>query len=318
MPARGGGLLVQGSAGQRGNFEVVVPRVGGGFWHFWRNNDVPTHPWHGPDMAMGSEDDVSAVMVIEDSLRPGELVSVRREGNRLRCAARGHVNVHGVVRPRWGASDELPGGSVAAGAPGFVQSVGIHGNFEVVAPFATGALAHWWRDNGIAARPWHGPTGFGDGTFSAAALIQNDNGHLEVIAVQGSHLVHFWRDAGPHVARSDGDRRRYGLRSAGLHPGGRRHLPGGRWTRSLSGAAARCEPVTGARTIERPAARGCGPVARGPGCSVVMQPQRGEQRLTALRSCPEAGRSRSGCRPRAAPSAPAQRATPRRRSGEPC
>ena len=196
MPTRSGGLLVQGSGGQRGNFEVVVPRVGGGFWHFWRNNDVPTHPWHGPDMAMGSEDDVSAVMVIEDSLRPGELVSVRREGNRLRCAARGHVNVHGVIRPRWGASDELPGGAVAAGAPGFVQSVGIHGNFEVVAPFATGTLAHWWRDNGIAARPWHGPTGFGDGTFSAAALIQNDNGHLEAIAVQGSHLVHFWRDQG--------------------------------------------------------------------------------------------------------------------------
>ena len=194
MP-RSGGLLVQGSVGQRGNFEVVMPRVGGGFWHFWRNNDLPDHPWHGPDLAIGSEGDVSAVAVIEDNLRPGELASLRREGNHLRCAPRGHVNFKGVIRPRWGASDELPGGA-AAGAPGFVQSFGIHGNFEVAAPLATGGLAHWWRNNGIPARPWHGPTGFGHGTFSSAALIQNDNGHLEVIAVQGSHLVHFWRDPG--------------------------------------------------------------------------------------------------------------------------
>lgn len=170
MP-RSGGLLVQGSVGQRGNFEVVVPRVGGGFWHFWRNNDVTAPPWHGPEMAMGSEGEVSAVMVIEDNLHPGELASLRREGNHLRSSAPGHVNVHGVIRPRWGASDELPGGAVAAGAPGFVQSFGIHGNFEVVAPLATGALAHWWRGNGIAARPWHGPTGFGLGTFSATALV---------------------------------------------------------------------------------------------------------------------------------------------------
>ena len=65
---------------------MVAPRVGGGFWHFWRN-DVPTHPWHGPEMAMGSEDDVSAVVVIKDNLHPGELASLRREGNHLRCAA---------------------------------------------------------------------------------------------------------------------------------------------------------------------------------------------------------------------------------------
>jgi hypothetical protein len=191
---RSGGLLVQGSSGQKGNFEVVVPRVGGGFWHFWRNNDAPGFPWHGPGLAMGSEDDVVDVVLVEDNLRPGELASVRHEGSHLRCSARGYVNVHGVVYPRWGTSDELPGGGVAGGAPGFVQSVGIHGNFEVVAPVTTGGLAHWWRDNGVPGQPWHGPTSFGPGTFSAAALIQNDNGNLEVIAVSGVQLVHFWRD----------------------------------------------------------------------------------------------------------------------------
>src|SRR6516164_6094873 len=118
--SRSGGLLIQGSVGQRGNFEVVIPRVGGGFAHFWRNNDVAGHPWHGPGVAMGSEFDVAAVVLVEDNLRPGELTSLRREANTLRCSSRGHVNVHGVVRDRWGASEVLPGGAVAAGAPGFV------------------------------------------------------------------------------------------------------------------------------------------------------------------------------------------------------
>src|SRR2546421_76902 len=88
-------------------------------------------------------------------------------------------------------------GVPAGGAPGFVQSFGIHGNFEVVAPLTTGGLAHWWRDNGVLARPWHGPTKFTPAgmTFSAAALIQSDNGHLEVVAVKGGQLVHFWRDS---------------------------------------------------------------------------------------------------------------------------
>ncbi|HEY3727072.1 MAG TPA: galactose oxidase-like domain-containing protein [Solirubrobacteraceae bacterium] len=172
----------------------MLPRAGGGFLHLWRNNDAPGFPWNGPTLAMGSEGDVHDVVLVADNLQPGELASIRREGTHLKCAARGFVNVHGVVHPRWGASADLPGGAVAAGTPSCVQSVGIHGNFEVVAPLASGGLAHWWRDNGLPARPWHGPTPFGPGTFSAAALIQSDSGNLEVVAVQGSHLQHFWRD----------------------------------------------------------------------------------------------------------------------------
>jgi hypothetical protein len=192
--ARGGGLIVQGSSGHKGNFEVVVPRIGGGFSQHWRDNDAPGFPWHGPGLAMGSEDDVTEVVLVEDNLMAGELASVRREGGRLRCASRGHVNVHGAVRPRWGSSTELPGGGVAGGAAGFVQSVGLHDNFEVVAPLTTGGLGHWWRDNAVPARPWHGPTQFAPGTFSAAALVQSDSAHLEVVALRGGELVHFWRD----------------------------------------------------------------------------------------------------------------------------
>ena len=105
------------------------------------------------------------------------------------------MNVHGTPRPRWGASVQLPGQPGVSGAPGLVQS-DMHGDFEVVAPLTPGGLGHWFRDNGVPAQTWHGPTKFGPGAakFAAASLIQNDNGDLEVVAVQGGKLVHFWRD----------------------------------------------------------------------------------------------------------------------------
>jgi galactose oxidase-like protein/glyoxal oxidase-like protein len=193
--ARGGGLLVQGSVGHRGNFEVVIPRVGGGFWQFWRDNDTPPFPWHGPGLGMGSEDDVTDVALVHDVLFPTQLSTVRREASLLLHSIRTNVTVHGVIRPRWGASEELPGGGVAGGGPGFAQSVA-QGNFEVVAPLNSGGLSHWWRDNGAHPATWHGPIDVAPGTFSAAALIESDVGHLEVIAVQGGDLVHFWRDPG--------------------------------------------------------------------------------------------------------------------------
>lgn len=193
--ARGGGLLVQGSVGHKGNFEVVIPRVGGGFWQFWRDNDTVPFPWHGPGLAMGSEGDVTDVALVHDSLFPWQLSTIRREASLLRHSIRTNVTVHGVVRPRWGASEVLPGGAVASGGPGFAQSVA-HGNFEVVAPLHSGGIAHWWRDNAANPHVWHGPLGVASGGFSATALIESDVGHLEVIAVRGADLVHFWRDPG--------------------------------------------------------------------------------------------------------------------------
>jgi hypothetical protein len=191
--ARGGGLLVQGTVGHKGNFEVVIPRVGGGFWQFWRDNDTAPFAWHGPGLGMGSEGDVTDVALVHDQLFPWQFATVRREASRLMHSTRTNVDLHGVIRPRWGASEELPGGAVASGGPGFGQSAA-HGNFEVVAPLHSGGIAHWWRDNGAQPRVWHGPFDVAPGGFSATALIESDVGHLEVIAVHGADLVHFWRD----------------------------------------------------------------------------------------------------------------------------
>jgi hypothetical protein len=60
MPSQHSSFLIQSSHGANGNFELVVPRIGGGLWHLWRNNDDPAFPWHGPGLTFGSADDIES------------------------------------------------------------------------------------------------------------------------------------------------------------------------------------------------------------------------------------------------------------------
>ncbi|MBI3952175.1 MAG: DUF4185 domain-containing protein [Acidobacteria bacterium] len=48
MTATGGLSFFQSRYGRQGNFEVVVLLAGGGLAHYWRDNDSPGLPWHGP------------------------------------------------------------------------------------------------------------------------------------------------------------------------------------------------------------------------------------------------------------------------------
>lgn len=73
--------LIQSTFGTRGNFEVIVPSVGGGLAHYWRNNDDPSLPWFGP-FPFGSGT-IGEVSCIQSSFGPGNLEVVAREGNRL-------------------------------------------------------------------------------------------------------------------------------------------------------------------------------------------------------------------------------------------
>ena len=40
--------LIQSRCGTKGNFELLTPMASGGLAHYWRNNDEPAIPWHGP------------------------------------------------------------------------------------------------------------------------------------------------------------------------------------------------------------------------------------------------------------------------------
>ncbi|MFM0351572.1 hypothetical protein [Paraburkholderia sp. RL17-347-BIC-D] len=57
------GYFIQSTYGDAGNFEVIVPWVGGGLAHYWRDNDSATLDWHGP--ILFGEGRISGVSFIE-------------------------------------------------------------------------------------------------------------------------------------------------------------------------------------------------------------------------------------------------------------
>src|SRR5215216_5151445 len=194
-----GGFFVQSSHGAKGNFELVVPRTGGGLAHWFRKNDDPRLPWVGPTLMFGGTDDVDAAALIQSNFgRVGNLEVVANAGGSLYHYWRddgGTWAWHGDK-----AKPARPFATGVVGAPGLVQSShGTKGNFEVVAPLAAGGLAHWWRNNDTPSAIWHGPTRFGAGRVRAVSLIQSNFGplgNLEVVALVGGQLVHWSRDDG--------------------------------------------------------------------------------------------------------------------------
>jgi hypothetical protein len=193
------GILIQSTFGTKGNFEVVVPRVGGGADHFGRDNDAPGTPWFGPITAFGSRDDVTYPALIQQ--RGGELVAVRREAAGIKVIERKAYTYNGAPMWRWQASVSLSGANGAGRGVSMCQSRWgtAMSNFEVVAPQASG-LAHWARNNDIPSPTWSGPNAFGSGTFLACAVINSNfgtgGGNLEVVAwLQNIGLVHFVRDS---------------------------------------------------------------------------------------------------------------------------
>ncbi len=92
----------------------------------------------------------------------------------------------------------------AATGPGcLIQSdfrSGGHGNFEVVVPEGRN-LVHYFHDNGNVASPWQRAQTISTASTGPAAIIQSDfrsggHGNFEVVALEGSALVHYFHDNG--------------------------------------------------------------------------------------------------------------------------
>jgi hypothetical protein len=192
---RQSGFLIQSTFGRIGNFEVVVPRRGGGLKHHWRDNDSLGLPWRAP-AGFGSGS-VTGTSLIQGSFGGNfELVTV--EGGRI-----AHYWREGAPPFIWSAPFRF--GSGVSGRPALIQGTfGSPGNFEVVVPRQGGGLVHYWRDNNDPGLPWSGPTRFGRGNVSGAGLIHGGFGqNLEVVAVEGNRLAHYWREGEPPFGWSD-------------------------------------------------------------------------------------------------------------------
>ncbi|GLZ00657.1 hypothetical protein [Actinoplanes sp. NBRC 103695] len=82
-----GGFFIQSRAGRTGNFEVLIAWPDGGLAHFWRDNEDPTLPWHGPALFAQGNRYVGASLVESDfaafrssSLKNFEAVATRADG----------------------------------------------------------------------------------------------------------------------------------------------------------------------------------------------------------------------------------------------
>jgi len=92
----------------------------------------------------------------------------------------------------------------SASGPGcLIQSdfrSGNHGNFEVVVPEGRN-LVHYFHDNGNVASPWQRGQTISGAVTGSATIIQSDfrsgaHGNFEVVALEGSTLVHYFHDNG--------------------------------------------------------------------------------------------------------------------------
>ena len=176
VDVQAGPAFIQSNVGNPGNFELVavIPQ---GLAHWYRDN--ASQNWFGPEVFAAGQ--FGAVSLIQSSYGQGNLEVIALEGDHLVHYTRDSAMI-------WSRLDMLPGSGVA-GAPGFIQSTqGVQGNFVVVAPIATGGLAHYWRDNDHG-QVWNGPFAFGGGPVVATGLIQNGSGTLEALALRPDYTL---------------------------------------------------------------------------------------------------------------------------------
>ena len=174
----------------RGNFEVVVPSVGGGLMHLFRDNanDEPT--W-------------------QDAASPASPQMGPWEGVSLLHSSFGNLEIVGVMGGRltflwqngpggpWSDPVVIDRDLEVRGRPGFIQSpYGGVGNFEVAVALRDGRFAHFWRNNDDPNHPWSRPVIFGDldeGPMDDVSIIHTSFGQLDVVAraAGSSTVVHF-------------------------------------------------------------------------------------------------------------------------------
>jgi hypothetical protein len=169
------GNFIQGTWGQRGNFELLVPQ-GDHVAHFFRNNDDPTLPWHRiPDLPTATNSPGGPFPVTFTDLPLGlSLVQSNFKGDGIRGNFEAIVRLHPMpegnldylafyflesnVRQWEGPFPIIADGQPidgVTGAPALIQGTwGQQGNFELLVPQGD-HVAHFFRNNDDPTLPWH-------------------------------------------------------------------------------------------------------------------------------------------------------------------
>jgi hypothetical protein len=80
---RGNPVLVQSKFGRKGDFHLIAPLASGGGAFFFRENDNPTLPWHGPFVFESPINFESITLIQSNFGSPGNLEMVARIGDQL-------------------------------------------------------------------------------------------------------------------------------------------------------------------------------------------------------------------------------------------
>jgi hypothetical protein len=228
------GNLIHGTAGNKGNFELLLAQ-GGQIRHYFRANDTAGAPWSGtsaaPQLAGAAPVAVCLIQPRGPNFDLAAIHWMQSPGlNVLTFAQNLNVGAWSVPTRIIADGNGIVG---VSGKPSFLQGTfGGYGNFELVVP-AGSRILHYWRDNDSAGNPWHGPDVVAD--FSptatgvalapvAVTMIQSSfgsPGNLELIArirqlpvgigtPRPDYLTFLWRDEsgwrGPVDVVAEGER----------------------------------------------------------------------------------------------------------------
>jgi hypothetical protein len=174
--------IAQSGTGVYANFEVVVPRHGGGgLLYLQRDNSRDGNfAWSQPQrFGVGNMSGCALLRPNVGSLRGSlEVVAIQRD------------KLLHYKRLAGSSEWEFPTtiGSGFCGSPAFIQAtVGSKTMFEVVVPRKEGGLAHFRRlHNAAGSLPWIHKADFGDGVYAAVSMVQGErrDDKIDVVAIR--------------------------------------------------------------------------------------------------------------------------------------
>jgi M6 family metalloprotease-like protein len=164
------GRLIQSTWGTTGNYELLVTN-GSSLDHFWRNNDLPTYPWHRAGVMRFTGTSSGPIAAVAQTVRGATLLqsTICGDGAIGNFEAviwleapdgTSHLSLSTFDSSRRSWSPATPiivnGASIngVTGVPALIQSdFGDYGNYELLVPQGN-AIVHYWRANDRPGRPW--------------------------------------------------------------------------------------------------------------------------------------------------------------------
>jgi len=175
-----------------GNFELLAWE-GNEVVHYWRDNSKSDFRWYRSEVV--SKQATGDPWFIQNTTGSGNFEALILEGNQLVHYTRDNSKSDFLWQRGQVVSNQ------ATGQSWLIQS-DFQGNFEALVPEGS-QLVHYWRDNSKPDAPWNRGEVISSQATGPGCLLQSDfrfgsgqHGNMEIMALEGNNLVHYWHDSG--------------------------------------------------------------------------------------------------------------------------